>query len=77
MTDFHKPEPLHGEIIGIDPGAPEGDRTVISRPGTKFVCEVPRGIGNPTTLEVRSGKVLLRTDTGIDMIIPHNKGKDL
>ena len=35
-----------------------------------FVCEVPRGLGNVTALEPRGNKLIARTESGIELIVP-------
>ena len=66
MTDL--PPPLS---FGMDPASPEGDKTGLYARirGATFVCEVPKGIGNPTKLEVKNNRVICRTDSGITMIV--------
>jgi hypothetical protein len=41
----------------------------LRRPGFTFVCELPRALGNVTGLEVRNGRVVADTDSGIKMIL--------
>ena len=59
-------------VFGIDPASPDGDKAslCVRVAGTTFVCALPDGIGNPTKLEVKNGRVICRTDSGITMIVP-------
>lgn len=41
-----------------------------TRPATQFICNVPAELGLVTRLQVRNGKVVAQTASGIEMIVP-------
>jgi hypothetical protein len=62
------------EIIGIDWAKPESDHTSHALiKGMTLVCVIPRELGAVTRLEVRNGKVVCHTESGIEMIVPTGK----
>lgn len=49
---------------------------VVRREGLKYVCEVPHALGRPTKIEIKRGKVIVRTESGQTMIVPVGSNKD-
>jgi hypothetical protein len=41
--------------------------------GATFICEVPAELGAVTELEVKNGKVVAETESGVQMIVPTAK----
>ena len=37
--------------------------------GMEYVCTLPRELGKVTKLEIKSGKLVCRTESGISMIV--------
>jgi hypothetical protein len=64
--------------LTFDKAKPLGERcsiSVWSRP-LAFICDVPKALGLPTKLEVRNGKVICHTESGIEMIVPNGSCRD-
>jgi hypothetical protein len=38
--------------------------------GAKFLCSVPQALGAPVSINVRDGKILVQTESGIPLIVP-------
>jgi hypothetical protein len=38
--------------------------------GLTFICEVPKELGEVTKLECKGGKIIAKTKSGIEMIVP-------
>jgi hypothetical protein len=38
--------------------------------GTTYVCEIPKDLGAVTKIEMKRGKVIVRTESGHTMIVP-------
>lgn len=43
--------------------------------GCGFICEVPSALGRVTKLEIRGGKLVAETESGIDFIAPFDPEK--
>ena len=41
--------------------------------GATFVCEIPEQLGSVTKIEVKRGKVIVRTESGQTMIVPRSR----
>ena len=44
--------------------------TPLARPGMKFLCSVPQPLGAVVKLEVHGERVVAKTESGIEMILP-------
>jgi hypothetical protein len=42
----------------------------IRREGLTYVCDIPKELGAPTKIEMKRGKVIVRTESGQTMIVP-------
>lgn len=59
------------KLIGIDLASGEDHTGIYARiKDAVHVCTLPRELGNVTKLEVRNGKVVAHTESGIEMIVP-------
>lgn len=49
----------------------------IKRPRTEFLCELPLCLGKPIGMDLRGGRILIETESGIPLIAPivRNWGK--
>ncbi len=56
-----------------DFGAVANDEAIPRRPDATFICFVPAALGPVTNLSIRGGKVVVETESGIDMIVPNGK----
>lgn len=54
--------------FNLDPGSEP--RLFAVRPAVKFVCTVPEPLGAVTKLDLRGGRIVAETESGIDMILP-------
>jgi hypothetical protein len=50
----------------------------LSQRSWEYCCEVPAGLGEPIGLEIKGGKLVCHTTSGIDMIVsrPRSKSDD-
>lgn len=59
-------------LMGIDWGKGPSSTVTAIRRGMEFVCQVPSVLGAVTSMEVRNGKVVCHTESGIELIVPSN-----